>query len=58
MVFTGFLICPKNMGTIDPQGMASLDPRSFIGRVYVVDHWPLLLKFFPLKTGASLAGFM
>ena len=28
----------KSMGANDPRGMASLDPRDLIGRIYVVDH--------------------
>ena len=28
----------KSKGANDPQGMASLDPRGLIGRIYVVDH--------------------
>ena len=28
----------KSMGANDPQGMASLDPRGLIGRIYVGDH--------------------
>ena len=28
----------KSIGSNDPQGMASLDPRGFIGRIYVGDH--------------------
>ena len=28
----------KSMGTNDPQGIANLDPRGFIGRIYVGDH--------------------
>ena len=30
------------MGANDPWGMASLDPRGLIGRIYVVDHYTLL----------------
>ena len=30
------------MGAYDPQGMASLDPRDLIGRIYVGDHYTLL----------------
>ena len=30
------------MGTNDPRGVASLDPRGLIGRFYVVDHYTLL----------------
>ena len=30
------------MGAIDSQGLASLDPRGFIGRIYVGDHYSLL----------------
>ena len=30
------------MGTLDPLGEASLDPRGLIGKIYVGDHWPLL----------------
>ena len=26
----------------DPMGMASLDPRGLIGRIYVVDHYTML----------------
>ena len=32
----------KSMGANDPQGMANLDPRGFIGRIYVGDHKTLL----------------
>ena len=32
----------KSMGANDPQGMANLDPRGFIGRIYVGDHQTLL----------------
>ena len=28
----------KSMGANDPPGMANLDPRGFIGRIYVGDH--------------------
>ena len=28
----------KSMGANDPWGMANLDPRDFIGRIYVGDH--------------------
>ena len=28
----------KSMGDNDPWGMANLDPRGFIGRIYVGDH--------------------
>ena len=28
----------KSMGVIDPQGVASLDSRGLIGRIYAVDH--------------------
>ena len=28
----------KSMGANDPQGMANLDLRGFIGRIYVGDH--------------------
>ena len=31
-----------SMGANDPQGMASLDPKGLIGRIYVVDHYTLL----------------
>ena len=30
------------MGANDPRGMASLDPRGLIGRIYVGDHQTLL----------------
>ena len=30
------------MGANDPWGMASLDPRVLIDRIYVYDHWTLL----------------
>ena len=32
----------KSMGNNDPQGVASLDPRGLIGRIYVGDHYTLL----------------
>ena len=32
----------KFMGPNDPRGMASLDPRGLIGRIYVVDHDTLI----------------
>ena len=32
----------KSMTANDPQGMASLNPRGLIGRIYVVDHYTLL----------------
>ena len=32
----------KSMGTNDPQGMASLDPRGLIGRIYVGHNYTLL----------------
>ena len=32
----------KSMGANDPWGMASLDPRGLIGRIYVVGHYTLL----------------
>ena len=28
----------KSMGANDPRGMASLDPRGLVGRIYVGDH--------------------
>ena len=28
----------KSMGDNDPRGVASLDPRGLIGRIYVGDH--------------------
>ena len=28
----------KSTGAYDPRGMTSLDPRGFIGRIYVGDH--------------------
>ena len=28
----------KSMGANDPRGVASLDPRGLIGRIYVGDH--------------------
>ena len=28
----------KSMGANEPRGMANLDPRGFIGRIYVGDH--------------------
>ena len=30
------------MGANDPWGVASLDPRGLIGRIFVVDHYTLL----------------
>ena len=30
------------MGDIDPQGVASLDSRCLIGRIYVAEHYMLL----------------
>ena len=30
------------MGADDARGVASLDPRDLIGRIYVVDHYTLL----------------
>ena len=30
------------MGANGPQGMASLDPRGLIGRIYVVEHYTFL----------------
>ena len=32
----------KSKGANGPQGVASLDPRSLIGRIYVVDHYTLI----------------
>ena len=32
----------KSLGANEPQGLASLDPRGLIGRIYVVDHYTLL----------------
>ena len=32
----------KSMGANDPWGVASLDPRCLIGRIYVGDHYTLL----------------
>ena len=32
----------KSMGVIDPQGVASLNSRGLIGRIYVVEHKMLL----------------
>ena len=32
----------KSMETIDPQGMANLNPRGMVGRIYVGDHQTLL----------------
>ena len=28
----------KSMGANDPRGLANLDPRGLIGRIYVEDH--------------------
>ena len=36
--FFKFFIHNKSMGAHDPRGVASLDPRGFIGRIYVGDH--------------------
>ena len=33
-----FLRFSHYMGANDPWGMANLDPRGFIGRIYVGDH--------------------
>ena len=33
-----FFLHYKSKGVIDPQGVASLDPRGLIGRIYVVEH--------------------
>ena len=35
----------KSMGANDPRGMASLDPRSLIGRINVGDHYILLYTY-------------
>ena len=32
----------KSLGVIDLQGVASLDSRDLIGRIYVLEHWMLL----------------
>ena len=32
----------KSMGANDPWGVASLDPRGLVGRIYVGDHLTLL----------------
>ena len=32
----------KSMGANGPLGVASLDPRGFIGSIYVLDHYILL----------------
>ena len=34
------------MGSYNPQGVASLDPRGLIGRIYVVHHHTLLLTIY------------
>ena len=39
--FLSFSYC-KSMGANDPLGMASLDPRGLVGRIYVRDNLPLL----------------
>ena len=36
--FLNFLFNHKSIGANDPQGVASLDPRGLIGRIYVGDH--------------------
>ena len=36
--FFDFFFPLKSMGTNDPRGVASLDPRGLIGRIYVGDH--------------------
>ena len=40
--FLSFSHC-KSTGANNPWGINSLDPRGLIGRVYVGDHWTLLL---------------
>ena len=45
MVSEKILLCfsqYKSMGVIDSQSVASLDSRSLIGRIYVVEHYMLL----------------
>ena len=32
----------KSMGAKDPQGVANLDPRGMVGRIYVGAHYTLL----------------
>ena len=32
----------KSIGTYDPSGVANLDPRGMVGRIYVGDHLTLL----------------
>ena len=43
----------KSMGANDPRGVASLDPRDLIGRIYVVDHYTLLHTKILYKLWAS-----
>ena len=40
-IFLSFSHC-KSMGANDPLGMASLDPKGLIGRIYVGGHYTLL----------------
>ena len=40
-IFLRFSYC-KSMGANDPQGVANLDPRGMIGRIYVEYHLTLL----------------
>ena len=42
MVSEKIFLSYKSMGANDPRGMASLDPRGLIGRIYVVDHYTVL----------------
>ena len=38
-----FKVSPlKSMGANDPRGVANLDPRGMVGRIYVGDHLTLL----------------
>ena len=38
LVFPHYKPHDKSMGAIDPQGMASLNPRGLIGKIHAGDH--------------------
>ena len=41
----------KSVGVNDPRGMANLDPRGMVGRIYVGDHYTLLYtKYMSCRT--------
>ena len=47
----------KSMGANEPQGVANLDPKGMVGRIYVGDHLTLLHTTRVMQKVLSLIGF-